>query len=151
MLHNILSLNSLSLQSYSRWSVYSQVVWGLSTPCWTVSSMSSCTLTTAWLPWAPTTRSTCGGRSTSLLFSWYVFESFFFILRTNHWPVICDIGLNPSSHFSPDPVCYGDHPHLPVFLHEGLPLPVPHLHLHHWPVRPDFPVPLPQLLVPRLH
>lgn len=48
-----------------------EVVWGRSMPSLTAWSMSSCTLTTVWLPWAPTTRSTCGGRSTSPPFSWY--------------------------------------------------------------------------------
>lgn len=50
-----------------------------------------------------------------------------------------------------DSVCYGDQPHLPVFLHKGLPIPVPNLRLHHRPVRADFLVSLPQLLVPCLH
>lgn len=49
-----------------------QEVWEHSTPCSTVSSMFSCIHTTAWLPWAPATRSSCGGRSTSLPSSWYV-------------------------------------------------------------------------------
>ncbi|XP_064828057.1 uncharacterized protein LOC135544400 isoform X2 [Oncorhynchus masou masou] len=54
-------------------------------------------------------------------------------------------------HHSADPVCDCYHPHLAVLLHEGLSLPVPHLHLHHWPLWPGLPPPLPQLLVPRLH
>lgn len=48
-----------------------QVGWGRSMPCWTVWSMLSCTRTTGCLLWAPTTRSTCGGRSTSPPSSWY--------------------------------------------------------------------------------
>lgn len=49
---------------------YFQVAWGPSTPCLIVSSMLSCTHTTAWLPWVPDTRSSCGGRNTSPPFSW---------------------------------------------------------------------------------
>lgn len=68
-------------------------------------------------------------------------------------PCVCVLTASPVSCSSlhTDTVCYGDQPHLPVFLHFGLLLPVPDLHLHHRPVRPDFPVPFPQLLVPRLH
>lgn len=124
-----------------------QVVWEHSMPCLTVSSMLSCIHITVWLQWAPATRSTCGGRNTSLQFSWYVsIDGFFFL------PFFFFTVLNFACFcYSPAPVCYGNQPHLPVFLHEGVPIPVPHLHLHRRLVRPDFLVPLPQLLVPCLH
>ena len=50
-----------------------------------------------------------------------------------------------------DPVCVGDLAYRPVLLHQGLPLPLPHFHLHHRPLWPPLPLPLHQLLVPRLH
>ncbi len=156
--HDVTWISWPFVTNYSWPAPYFQVVWEPSTPFWTVSSMLSCTRTTVWLPWAPTIRSTCGGRNISQPFSWYVklpaarllFMFWKSLNKAPWWKLV--IGIDPSLLCcSPDPVCYGDHPHLPVFLHEGLPLPVPHLHLHHRLVRPDFPVPLPQLLVPRLH
>lgn len=42
-------------------------------------------------------------------------------------------------------------PHQSVLLHEGLPLSVPHLYLHHHPLRRSLSPSIPQLLVSRIH
>lgn len=60
-----------------------------------------------------------------------------------------DVGINPT--LSSGSVCDGDRPHRPVFLHEGLPLPVPSISLRHWFVWADIPGSFPQLLLPCLH
>lgn len=69
------------------------------------------------------------------------------VWKPHHLKLMCVEFLNCLTFFVfcfvPDPVYDGDHPHLPVFLHKGLPLWVPHLPLHRRPLRFDLPLPLP--------